>query len=181
MAFIVQGDTPIAGANAYLDAAAFRSYWIDRGIDTSSYTDQQIQIAIVKGSQYLDLRFEYVGERLSQDQDLEWPREFAYNDRGDTLTGIPSAVKNATAEYSHRALTTSLLADPTVDGSGRPLKSKEETVGPLTEKYEYEAHGVFTMPDYPQADRILISRGLVRGGLTSTQTGGLMSGNLGRA
>lgn len=181
MAFTVQGDTPVAGANAYINVAAFRAYWTDRGVDTASYLDAAVQVAIVKGTQYLDLRFEYVGERLDRLQDLEWPRQFAYNDRGDSFTGLPTAVKNATAEYSYRALTMALLADPTTDDSGRPLKSKEETVGPLTEKYEYEAHGVFTMPDYPQADRILISRGLVRGGLTSTQTGGLMSGSLGRA
>lgn len=181
MAFTVQGDTPIAGANAYIDVATFRAYWNDRGVDTTSSDDTAVQVAIVKGTQYLDLRFEYVGERLSRDQELEWPRQFAYKDRGDTVTGLPTAVKNATAEYSYRALTAALLADPAYDDTGRPLKSKEETVGPLTEKYEYEAHGVFTMPDYPQADRILISRGLVRAGLTSGQSGGLMVGNIGRA
>lgn len=181
MAFTVQGDTPVAGANAYIDVAFHRAYWQDRGVDLSSVTDADLQVDIIKGTQYLDLRFEYVGERLSRDQDTEWPRQFAYNDRGDYVTGLPLAVKQATSEYSYRVRTAPLLADPTYDESGRPLKSKQETVGPLTEKYEYEAHGVFQMPDYPQADRILIARGLVRGGLTSSQTGGLMSGNLGRA
>lgn len=181
MAFTVQGDTPVAGANAYIDVAAFRAYWTDRGVDTTSSNDAAVQVAIVRGTQYLDLRFEYVGERLSRDQELEWPRQFAYNDRGDSVSGLPTAVKNATAEYAYRALTTALLADPDYDGTGRPLKSKEETVGPLTEKYEYEAHGAFQMPDYPQADRILIARGLIRSGLTSAQSGGLMVGNLGRA
>ncbi|UUV44784.1 head-to-tail adaptor [Rhodobacter phage RcRudolph] len=183
MAFTVQGDTPVVGANAYIDVATFRAYWDDRGVATSpTYNDTAVQVAIVKGTQYLDLRFEYVGERLNRDQELEWPRQFAYNDRGDSVSGLPTAVKNATCEYAYRALTmTALLADPSYDETGRPLKSKEETVGPLTEKYEYEAHGVFTMPDYPQADRILISRGLVRAGLTSGQTGGLMSGSIGRA
>ena len=182
MAFVVQGDTPIAGANAYIDVAAFRAYWTDRGVVTSpTYTDAQVEVAIVKGTQYLDLRFEYVGERVDRMQELEWPRQFAYNDRGDYVTGLPVAVKNATAEYAYRALTAPLLSDPTTDETGRPLKSKEETVGPLTEKYEYEARSAVQLPDYPQADRILISRGLVRGGLTSTQTGGLMVGNLGRS
>lgn len=181
MAFTVQGDTPVAGANAYIDVAAYRAYWEDRGVDTSSTTDDSIKFAIVKATQYLDLRFEYVGERLSRDQELEWPRQFAYNDRGYSVSGLPTAVKSATAEYASRALAASLLADPDYDATGRPLKSKEETVGPLTEKYEYEAHGVFQMPDYPQADRILIARGLVRSGMTSGQTGGLMSGNIGRA
>ncbi len=181
MAFTVQGDTPVAGANAYIDVAFHRAYWLDRGVDLSAIADADLQVDIVKGTQYLDLRFEYVGERLSSTQDTEWPRQFAYNDRGDTVVGLPLAVKQATSEYSYRARSASLLVDPSYDETGRPLKSKEETVGPLTEKYEYEARGVFQMPDYPQADRILIARGLVRSGLTSAQTGGLMVGNIGRA
>ena len=181
MAFIVQGDTPVAGANAYVDVAAFRAYHTDRGVDLSAYTDPQIQVAIVKGTQYLDLRFEYVGQRVDRLQDLEWPRKFAYNDRGDFVTGLPTAVKQATSEYAYRALSSALLADPTVSDTGLTVKSKEETVGPITEKYEFETRGGVALPDYPQADRILIARGLVKSGGTSGQTGGLMVGSIGRA
>lgn len=181
MAFTVQGDTPIAGANAYVDVAAFRSYWNDRGVDTSTYTDAAVQVAIVKATQYLDLRFEYVGDRVDRLQDLEWPRQFAYNDHGDYQTGLPTAVKHATIEYAHRALSTALLADPTTDETGLVVKSKEEAVGPISQKVEYDVKGGFTLPDYPVADRILISRGLVKGWLTATQTGGLMVGTIGRA
>lgn len=181
MAFTVQGDTPVAGANAYVDVSGFRSYHLDRGVDTSTYTDAQVQVAIVKGSQYLDMRFSYVGQRVDRLQDTEWPRQFAYNDRGDYVTGLPTAVKQATCEYAYRALTSSLLADPTVHDSGLTVKSKEETVGPITEKYEFDTRGGVVLPDYPQADRILIARGLVSGGTTSGQTGGLMVGNLARS
>lgn len=181
MAFTVQGDTPVTGANAYIDVATFRAYWTDRGVDTTASLDAAVEVAIVKGTQYLDLRFEYVGSRLSREQDLEWPRQFAYNDRGDFVTGLPTAVKQATSEYAYRALTSSLLADPTSDDSGLTIKAKEETVGPLTEKYEYDIKAGYSLPDYPQADRILIARGLVSSGSTSYASGGLHVGNLGRA
>lgn len=182
MAFVVQGDAPIAGANSYTDVASFRSYWSDRGVTTSpTYSDTAVEVALVKATQYLDLRFEYVGERVDRTQDLEWPRQFAYNDRGDYVTGIPTAVKHATIEYAYRALTVPLLTDPTSDESGLVVKSKEETVGPISQKLEYETQMGFTLPDYPLADRILISRGLVKGGLTSTQMNGLITGDLGRA
>jgi len=181
MAFTVQGDTPVAGANAYVDVAAFRSYWTDRGVATSpTYDDAAVQVAIVKATQYLDLRFDYVGDRVDRLQDLEWPRQFAYNDRGDHVTGLPTAVKQATIEYAYRALSSTLLADPTSDETGLTVKSKEEAVGPISQKIEYDVKGGFTLPDYPVADRILISRGLVKGGLTSTQTNGLMVGTIGR-
>lgn len=181
MAFTVQGDTPVAGANAYIDVAFHRAYWLDRGVDLSAVADADIQVDIIKGTQYLDLRFEYVGSRLSRDQDLEWPRQFAYNDRGDFVTGLPTAVKQATSEYAYRARTASLLADPTSDETGLTIKAKEETVGPLTEKYEYDIKSGYALPDYPQADRILIARGLVSSGSTSYASGGLHVGTLGRA
>ena len=181
MAFTVQGDTPVAGANAYVDVAAFRSYWTDRGVDTTSSDDAAVQVAIVKATQYLDLRFEYVGDHVDRLQDLEWPRQFAYNDHGGYVTGIPTAVKQATIEYAYRALSSALLADPTQDETGLTIKAKEEAVGPISQKVEYDVKGGFTLPDYPVADRILISRGLVKGELTSTQTNGLMVGTIGRA
>lgn len=182
MAFTVQGDTPVVGANAYVDVATFRAYWEDRGVTTSpTYNDAAVQVAIIKGTQYLDLRFEYVGDRVDRLQDLEWPRQFAYNDRGDYVTGLPTAVKQATSEYAYRALTSNLLADPTSDDSGLVVKAKEETVGPLTEKYEYDTKMGYSLPDYPQADRILIARGLVRSGGTAYGAGGLHVGNIGRA
>lgn len=182
MAFTVQGDAPIAGANAYVDVATFRAYWTDRGVATSpTFDDTAVQVALVKATQYLDVRFEYVGERVDRAQDLEWPRQFAYNDRNDQVTGVPTAVKHATIEYAYRALSASLLADPTTDPTGFVVKSKEEVVGPISERVIYDVKSGFALPDYPLADRILISRGLVVGGLTSGQTRGLMVGSVGRA
>lgn len=181
MAFTVQGDTPIVGANAYITVAFHRAYWLDRGVDLTGVADTDLQVDIVKGTQYLDLRFEYVGDRVDRLQDLEWPRQFAYNDRGDFVTGLPIAVKQATSEYAYRARSAALLSDPVVSDTGLMVKSKEEAVGPIIEKYEFETRGGVALPDYPQADRILIARGLVKSGGTSGQTGGLMVGSIGRA
>lgn len=181
MAFVLQGNTPVAGANAYVSVADLRAYHADRGVDTSTYSDAQVEVAIVKATQYLDLRFEYIGERAVSTQDLEWPRQFAYNDRGDTISGVPTAVKWATSEYALRALKADLMADPSaIDASGRSVKKLEQTVGPITEKYEYELDRGYEMPEYPLADRILTSKGLVASGASGSGKGGLMVGNLAR-
>ena len=181
MAFILQDNTPVVGANAYVSVGVFRTYHSDRGTDSSAYSDAQVEVAIIKATQYLDLRFEYVGQRSLSNQDLEWPRQFAYSDRGDHVTGLPTAVVQATAEYANRALTTNLLADPvSLDGSGRSVKKLEQTVGPITEKFEFELNRGFEMPDYPIADRILISKGLISSGTTGPSRGGIIVGNLAR-
>lgn len=181
MAFTLQTQPPTAGANAYVSVADFRAYHADRGRDlsnTTTYPDAMCQAAIVKATQYLDVRFEYVGYRYAADQSTEWPRTAAYDNRGDRLNGIPTPVVQATCEYAYRALDEELLADPSRDDYGKAVKSKSEGVGPIRESVEYVEYGGFEMPAYPMADRLLTSRGLVSGG---AQTGGgLQVGNLGR-
>lgn len=181
MAFTVQTLPPTAGANAYITAAFFREYHADRGrdySDTTDHPDTTVQAWIVQASQYADVRFGYVGYRYSADQTTEWPRSSAYNDRGDRVVGIPLALQQAVAEYALRAQSGDLLADPERDGSGQEVKSKSETVGPISERIEYVEYGGLVMPIYPLADNILKAAGLIESGGAS---GGLSSGNLGRA
>ena len=181
MAFTLQTQPPTAGANAYVSVADFRAYHTDRGRDVleATYADSAVQTAIVRATQYLDVRFEYVGYRYAADQSTEWPRTAAYDNRGDRLNGIPTPVVQATCEYAYRALTDELLADPARDDYGKAVKSKSEGVGPIRESVEYVEYGGFEMPAYPMADRLLTSRGLVSGG-AQTGGGGLQVGNLGR-
>lgn len=176
MPFTVQSEPPVAGANSYATVEAFRSYFADRGVDTTAHDDAAVQAALVKATQFLDVRFEYVGYRYENGQDLEWPRKLAYDDRGDHVRGVPTAVVQATCEYANRALTSDLVSDPSRDASGQRVVSKSESVGPLSESVTYSQVG-FEMPSYPIADRILIRRGLVKGG----GLGGLKVGSIGRA
>ena len=180
MAFTLQTNPPTPEANAYVSVAEFRAYHADRGRDlsnTTTYPDATVQAAIVNATQYLDIRFEFVGYRVEADQTTEWPRSAAYNSRGDRQVGIPRPVKQATMEYAYRALTSTdgLLADPDRDASGQFVKSRSETVGPISERVEFSDHRGFTMPAYPLADRLLLSQGIAqdvdkRGGLSSGDT-----------
>jgi hypothetical protein len=182
MAFTVQTQPPTPGANAYVSVADFRAYHADRGRDLSNlttYPDAKVQAAIVQATQYLDVRFEYVGWRYAADQTTEWPRSAAYDNRADRLDGIPRPVVQATCEYAYRALSAELLADPARDDYGKAVKSKKESVGPISESVEYADYGGFEMPAYPLADRLLTSRGLTVGN-GQDNPGGLQVGNIGR-
>lgn len=173
MAFLVQDDNgTVSGANAYADLTYVREYHADRGLDLSSpgTSDAALQVAIVKATDYLDKRWVFPGERLNQDQDTEHPRRDLYDRSGYLVTGIHRAVKQAVAELAQRALTQSLLSDPTRDDSGRTVLSKREEVGPLKDAVEYAAGGSYTFPEYPAVDRLLISAGLIRSGLTAVRS-----------
>lgn len=168
MAFNVQDDDGLVSeANAYADLSFVRAYHLDRGRDLSSTADSDLQVAIIKATQYVDTRYTFPGSRQNRDQSTEWPRLDVTDRSGYLVDGIPRAVKQATAELANRALTEDLLADPTRDDSGRAVLSKSEGVGPIKEAVEYAAGGSFQLPEYPSVDRMLLAAGLLSGGLSS--------------
>ena len=179
MAFLVQTDPPADAANSYVSVADFQAYCDDRSMDYSASDEAGQQSALVKATQYLDVRFKYVGYRKSSTQQTEWPRSAAYNSRGDRLTGIPVCVQHATIEYAFRALTTPLLDDPERDASGQVVKTRSETVGPISERIEMSERLGFLLPAYPLADALLTSQGIARD--PNAGAYGLSSGSLGRS
>jgi len=161
MALILQNDSgSVSDANAYIDAAFFKAYHESRGFIASG-SDADIDTAIVRATDYIDTRFNFIGYRASHGQSTQWPRSNAINrDRG-LESDIPSAVKRATAEYAKIALEQVLNPNPDRDGSGAAVLSRSEAVGPLSESVRFAKAGIFEMPKYPLADRLLINTGLV--------------------
>lgn len=168
MAIILQNtDGTVAGANAYITVQQFKDYHADRGADTSAFDDEAIEAAIVRATDYLDQRFNFVGKRLQgRNQTTEWPRYDAWDRDDHPINGIPGEVKEATAEYALRALSAALNPDPERDGTGAAIASKSESAGPISESVTYVSGSVFTMPKYPAADQLLIKAGLTRTGGT---------------
>lgn len=165
MSFSVQTDAGgVIGATAYITVLEFKAYHDDREGDYGTATDPEIQAAIIRATDYLDQRFRFVGERITVQQRTAWPRVDAF-DRDDNLRqGIPTEIKEATAEYALRALTAALNPDLTRDESGQIVISKSETVGPISQSVTFAGGGAFIMPRYPAADSRLTTTGLVASG-----------------
>jgi hypothetical protein len=166
MALVLQDDTgTIAGANAYVDVAYFKAYHDDRGGDYSAYTDDQIEKAIIRATDYTDTRFRFVGDKLSgRGQTTAWPRSSALDRDDNLITDVPREVKDAVCEYAFRALSAALVADPTRDETGRYATSTSFSAGPVSESVSFSGAGGFSMPDYPAADRKIKLAGLVCNG-----------------
>lgn len=162
---------PDLAATGYVSVDTFKAYCDQRLKVYAGKSDDEIGVAINEASEYIDSRFKFPGHREFAEQSREWPRLQAYDSRGDRVEGIPSELRNACCEYAFRALSQSLMADPTRDESGRVIKSKDEKVGPISESVEYAEHAGFAMPIYPFADNMLYRRGLViRSGGVSINT-----------
>ena len=105
MAFIVEDGTGIEDANAYVDSEYISDYLMgERLAQFEELDDDEQEAAIIAGTQYVDISYEYIGNRLSLEQGLNWPRVDAEY-QGFVIEGVPTAVKKATCEAVWLAMT----------------------------------------------------------------------------
>lgn len=161
------------GANGYNTVAEFKAYCDDRAYSYATYSDTNIQTAIVRTADYIDTRFVYKGTKLNGvDQTTEFPRDSLYNRDGVLVEGIPAVLKKAAYEYEFRALSSALYEDVPMPDDGRPVIQESITTGPVTTNQTFASPQVMTiiLGEYPAADRILMAAGFVlssRQGTTS--------------
>jgi len=193
----------IDGANAYINVNEFTKYHVARGNAVpAGATDQQIQAAIVKGTDYLDQKYNYQGVKLLQTigtapmdanatfieswltpyavqgvsyltpstskQSTEWPRQGIVDLNGDTVNGIPKAIKAACAELAIRVLNGTDLQpdyDPGLVGAGGVVSSVTKKVGPLETVTAFDTKlGLGFFASFPMVDRMLRQAGLLKSG-----------------
>jgi len=166
MAFIVQTpDAPLTTANAYISVAVFKAYHDDRAGNYSSFSDTEIEEAIVRATDYTDSRWTFAGARNDADQSTECPRSGVKDARtGLYLNEYPPELEEACAEYALSALSGSLYPSPNIDTTGRSVKMVRKKADVIERETEY-FHGGSTSAwtAYPLADgkmrktRLLIS------------------------
>jgi len=171
MAFVLEDGTGIANANAYIDVAFATTYHTDRfNTAWTDLTDTALQqAAIIKATDYLDYRWDYIGERKKafELQSLKWPRIDAFVERDEKVVQsnvVPLQVQQATAEYALRAVLLAsaagtlgdLAPDPEIDRSASKITGRREKVGPLEEEFKFSgSFGLITLKPYPTADNML--------------------------
>jgi hypothetical protein len=159
--FVVEDGTGLVGSNSYASFADWTAYWADRG-GAPAGVQADVEAALVKGADYLGLRYRFVGQRLSASQGLEWPRVYAY--RGNPafdeqcvpIEGVPVEVVRANIELAKRALAGELAPDPVLDESGRTVVRSRDKMGPMEEERQFNGGGSATfVKKFPQVDRTL--------------------------
>lgn len=144
MTLIVETGEGLADAESYLTTGDANMYFISRGITlwdnlTTLEKEQNLRRAVDFMQQYFGGRWK--GQRMSSTQALDWPRAgvvledgpgFGYGFDQVRHNVIPIEVKNACAELALRASIAALTED-------RSTRVLQETVGPLTVKYDQYA------------------------------------------
>jgi hypothetical protein len=164
-------------ANAYAGVDAMKAYFADRGVSLASYSDDQLSQALVRATDFMDSRYQFIGGRLSPLQGTACPRYLRDGERlsfpQDVNTLEPSyllttaqwqAIERACIRLAKRALVSpDLMPDPTYDATG-PLKKKTIKAGPVETSKEYgdkPPRFDADVPRYPEIDLLLRNAGLL--------------------
>lgn len=94
----------------YGTAAGFQTYHTARGRDVSAYATDDVNVALLVASEWLDGSFGYrwpgykVGDRAQQTRD--WPRSWVQDREGYPVSAdfVPTEIENATYEAALRHL-----------------------------------------------------------------------------
>lgn len=153
MAFTVETGSIVAGANSYVDVSFADTYFSDRGnTEWAAFATAKKQNLLVKGTDYVDRNYRFLGQIIEDDQPLLFPREDIYGRiSGRNYIGtIPLCLKQAVCELAIRASSQELNPDVTE----APVVSISEKVAVVEEKTSYMS--TFFAPSFPQADTLML-------------------------
>lgn len=179
MAFqVVDPTNPDPADNAFASIAEGVDYLTDRNrVEGTPWADTTanlavLQAALIAATDFIEKRFSalWIGAFPSgSDQGLSWPRTgdngaptFPDN-RGRSIASnsIPVVLKHATIEYAARAVSQTLIPDPSGPSSapsGLVIETRKKVEGMETQtKYAAptQVSAVTKIPEYPEADLIL--------------------------
>lgn len=160
-------------------------------VQATDYLDQKYRFSGIKklqavGSAVLDSNSTFLESWLTpyslvgvsyltpttSSQTTEFPRQGVVDYNGDTVNGIPKAVKGACAELAIRVLNGTLLQpdfDPNLVGNGGVASSITKKIGPMETVISYDTRqGLGFFASFPQVDRMLSKAGLLNSGGSRT-------------
>ena len=160
---IKEDGTGLADANVYADLADAAQYLENTGRKDAwaAYSSATRSAALIQGADYQDqvFRNRYVGERFSDTQRLEWPRNYVYTELGNLIPvdaqDIPEEIGNASIEFAFEAAKGPLAPTPETDSTGGQILRKREKVDVLEEETVYSDSPTKLLKAYPRAKLVL--------------------------
>ena len=140
-------------ANSYATVEVAKTYFAYISFDYSSYTDAEIEAALIRATAFIDTYKRWPGKKATATQGLEWPRTDAYDVDGYLLQYVPDAIKKATMQAAMKE-----LQEPFYFTKYAGEKVKREKIGEIEIEHTWE--NAYTMID--QYLRKIINVGGVR-------------------
>lgn len=159
MAFIVEDGTGLADSTSYV-SLEYAELYADSFFSETDYTlwsvtgNDSLQRLLNRASKYLDRTYVFNGELYSSTQALQFPRAYLYDNLGYDITGVPSAIEQATCIVAMKMLN-GINLDPDV---GR--KTIREKIDTIDITYSEAASNY---KRYTEIDNLLTASGIIQG------------------
>ncbi len=133
MALIIEDDTGLSDAEAYISASDSDAYVVEvygaTQVSWEAASDATKEQALRQATRYLDQHYGYVGIRLTTTQALEWPRTAAQEQTStfEFIDGVHIRIKDASVELALLVINGTTLFPITTEGGN----TKSVTVGPI--------------------------------------------------
>ena len=138
MALIVEDGSIVADAESYVSVTDADTIISNRGGNSNwdglTVTDKEIQLRIA--TEYIDSKYNFLGEEVSSDQELSFPRAYLPKDGADE---IPKRIQRATAVLAAESITIELYSN--VAANRGAIKRTTDKLDVLETTVEYFSGG----------------------------------------
>lgn len=157
MAFVVEDNSGLENANAYISVEFLQEYAASIGVDLSASTEEELQAIITDVTyNFIDTKYSPCDEPLNPDQALQWPTKSQL---------INDKFRRAVAEACVMGSQDQLFVTQDVNGKIKRTKDKLDV---LETEVEYQDYANMSQSSYnktPQIDKLMESFNCGRGGL----------------
>lgn len=162
----VEDGTGLTTSDSYVSESFCDDYFGGQGVVAAwdNATAKSRNAAMRYATMWMDMRYGglFAGYKENTTQALEFPRTLAYDRYGNTISGVPVALKRATAEIAKRWIEDAAQLNPDTPVGGN-LTQDTVTVGPITISKTY-AGGKDADKKFPIVDRLLRQAGIIDSG-----------------
>ena len=132
MAFIVETGDIIEGATSYV-ALDYASIYAESFFSEADYTtwgeasDASLERVLNRATMYLDSTYQFLGEKSTVAQALQFPRAYLYDFKGDLISGVPNDIKKAVCLVAIRLLN-GINMSPDLERGGKVIREKIDVI-----------------------------------------------------
>ena len=131
MTIIVEDGTGLDNSQCYCDVDYLDAWMAERGYTTSATGPQKEAALVISAKDWIDGEHEFQGEKLEDDQAMDFPR--------DDDIGLPEDILKANAHAAYLQLNGTLLVDTASLNTSGTIESESKSVGQLSKSVKYKS------------------------------------------
>ena len=130
--FIVEDGTGLENSTSYV-ALDYASTYAESFFSEADYitwseaSDSSLERVLNRATMYLDSTYQFLGEKSTTTQALQFPRAYLYNFKGDLISGVPNDIKKAVCLAAIRLLN-GINMSPDLERGGKVIREKIDVI-----------------------------------------------------